>query len=146
MDISGQKQGYNLRFISGLDYFSTNNLYALLTFTWVILKFVQPHLFCFLEVWKILQKRKWQPTPVLLPGKFHGQRSLVGYSLWGHRVGYDLGTSLSFTFISFFKMSFQIYFLSVMFNLTLFWKKKYIQQVCVPLIWMVFFKINVWVN
>ena len=23
---------------------------------------------------------KWQPTPVLLPGKFHGQRSLVGYS------------------------------------------------------------------
>ena len=25
---------------------------------------------------------KWQPTPVLLPGKFHGQRSLVGYSPW----------------------------------------------------------------
>ena len=24
-------------------------------------------------------ERKWQPTPVLLPGKFHGQRSLVGY-------------------------------------------------------------------
>ena len=28
-------------------------------------------------------KRKWQPTPVLLPGKFHGWRSLVGYSPWG---------------------------------------------------------------
>ena len=28
-------------------------------------------------------RRKWQPTPVLLPGKFHGQRSLVGYSPWG---------------------------------------------------------------
>ena len=28
--------------------------------------------------------RKWQTTPVYLPGKFHGQRSLVGYSLWGH--------------------------------------------------------------
>ena len=27
--------------------------------------------------------RKWQPTPVLLPGKFHGRRSLVGYSPWG---------------------------------------------------------------
>ena len=27
--------------------------------------------------------RKWQPTPVLLPGKSHGQRSLVGYSPWG---------------------------------------------------------------
>ena len=25
-------------------------------------------------------KRKWQPTPVFLPGEFHGQRSLVGYS------------------------------------------------------------------
>ena len=28
--------------------------------------------------------------PVLLPGKFHGQRSLVGYSPWRRRVGYDL--------------------------------------------------------
>ena len=26
---------------------------------------------------------KWQPTPVFLPGKSHGQRSLVGYSPWG---------------------------------------------------------------
>ena len=28
-------------------------------------------------------RRKWQPTPVLLPGKSHGQKSLVGYSPWG---------------------------------------------------------------
>ena len=27
--------------------------------------------------------RKWQPTPVFLPGKSHGHRSLVGYNLWG---------------------------------------------------------------
>ena len=27
--------------------------------------------------------RKWQPTPVLLPGKFYGQRNLAGYSPWG---------------------------------------------------------------
>ena len=27
-------------------------------------------------------RRQWHPTPVLLPGKSHGQRSLVGYSLW----------------------------------------------------------------
>ena len=27
-------------------------------------------------------RRKWQPTPVFLPGKSHGQRSLVGCSLW----------------------------------------------------------------
>ena len=28
-------------------------------------------------------RRKWQPTPVFLPGKLHGQRSLEGYSPWG---------------------------------------------------------------
>ena len=32
---------------------------------------------------KIPWKRKWQPTPVFLPGKPLGQRSLVGYSPWG---------------------------------------------------------------
>ena len=32
---------------------------------------------------------KWHPTPVFLFGKFHGQRSLVGYSPWGRRVGHD---------------------------------------------------------
>ena len=36
-------------------------------------------------VGKIPWRRKWQPTPVFLPGEFHGQRSLVGYSLWGHK-------------------------------------------------------------
>ena len=30
-------------------------------------------------------RRKWQPTPVLLPGKFHGQRSLVSYSPWSRK-------------------------------------------------------------
>ena len=29
-------------------------------------------------------KIPWQPTPVFLPGKSHGERSLVGYSPWGH--------------------------------------------------------------
>ena len=32
----------------------------------------------------ILQRRQWHPTLVLLPGKSHGQRSLVGCSQWGH--------------------------------------------------------------
>ena len=32
----------------------------------------------------IFQRRQWQPTPVLLPGKSHGWRSLVGSSPWGH--------------------------------------------------------------
>ena len=34
---------------------------------------------------KIPWKREWLPTPVFLPGKSHGQRSLVGYSPWGHK-------------------------------------------------------------
>ena len=35
--------------------------------------------------WEVPWRRKWQSTPVLLPGKSHGQRSLVGYSPWGHK-------------------------------------------------------------
>ena len=35
-----------------------------------------------LWVGKIPWRRKWQPTPVLLPGKTHGQRSLAGYIPW----------------------------------------------------------------
>ena len=37
---------------------------------------------------KALRRKKWQPTPVFLSGESHGQRSLVGYSPWGRRVGY----------------------------------------------------------
>ena len=38
---------------------------------------------------EILWKRAWQPTPVFLPEKFHGQRSLESYSPWICRVGHD---------------------------------------------------------
>ena len=51
-------------------------------------------------VGKILWKRTWPPTPVLLPGKSHGQRSLVGYSPWGckeldtiERLNNSIGTT-----------------------------------------------------
>ena len=37
------------------------------------------------RVRKIPWRREWQPTPVLLPGKFHGWRSLVGYSPWDRK-------------------------------------------------------------
>ena len=36
-------------------------------------------------VGKMLWSRKWQPVPVFLPGKFHGQKSLAGYSPWGRK-------------------------------------------------------------
>ena len=57
---------------------------------------------CGFDPWvrKIPWSRKWQPTRVFLPGKFHGQRSLVGYKsfskvpmeshhglTWGDREG-----------------------------------------------------------
>ena len=35
--------------------------------------------------WKDPWRRAWHPTPVLLPGEFHGQGSLAGYSPWGRK-------------------------------------------------------------
>ena len=35
--------------------------------------------------WEDPLEKEWQPTAVLLPGKLHGQRSLAGYSPWGHK-------------------------------------------------------------
>ena len=38
-------------------------------------------------------RRKWQPTPVCLPGKSYGQKNLVVYSPWSlKRVGHDVAT------------------------------------------------------
>ena len=44
-------------------------------------------------------RRKWQPTPVFVPGKFHGQRNLAGYSPWG---GEELATTERLTSLSLF--------------------------------------------
>ena len=44
-------------------------------------------------VGKILWRRKWQPTPVFLPGKSHEQRSLVGYTV--HGVANESDTTLT---------------------------------------------------
>ena len=38
-------------------------------------------------------KRTWQPTPVFLPGEFHGQRSLAGYCPYGRKVRHDWSDS-----------------------------------------------------
>ena len=37
----------------------------------------------FKSSWSLLGRRQWHPIPVLLPGKSHGWRSLVGCSAWG---------------------------------------------------------------
>ena len=57
-------------------------------------------------VGKISRRRKWQPIPVFLPGKFHGRRSLAGYRPWGrkesdtteplHFIGVDKSDLISF--------------------------------------------------
>ena len=44
----------------------------------------------YIEYWR----RKWQPSPVFLPGESHGQRSLVGYSPWS-RTESDMAERLS---------------------------------------------------
>ena len=41
-------------------------------------------------------RRKWQPIPVFLPGESHGQRGLVGYSLWGCKES-DMTNQLTHT-------------------------------------------------
>ena len=52
-------------------YFETMNIFFLSYFCILVLA----------SIWR----RKWQSTPILLPGKSHGQRSLVGYSPWGRK-------------------------------------------------------------
>ena len=40
-------------------------------------------------VWKIPWRRKWQSSPIFLPGESHGQKSLMSYSPWGHTVKHN---------------------------------------------------------
>ena len=51
----------------------------------------------YLSVWPYIRRRQWHPTPVLLPGKSHGWRSLEGCSPWG-RWGSDTTERLHFHF------------------------------------------------
>ena len=46
--------------------------------------------------WEDPCRRKWQPTPVFLPGESHGRRNLVGYSPWGRKES-DMTEQLHFT-------------------------------------------------
>ena len=48
-------------------------------------------------IMSLFWRRQWHPTPVLLPGKSHGRRSLVGCSPWG-RTESDTTERLHFDF------------------------------------------------
>ena len=53
----------------------------------------------------VLWRRKWQPTPVFLPGESQGRQSLVGCRLWGHTESDTtevMQQQLGIGFISFF--------------------------------------------
>ena len=54
-----------------------------------------PTLIYFISYYSTFQRRRWHPTPVLLPGKSHGRRSLVGCGPWGQ---YESGTTEQFHF------------------------------------------------
>ena len=55
------------------------------------------------------QCRKWQPSPVFLPEKSHGQRSVVGYSPWGcKRVGHDFSSVQSLSHVQLFAVPWTI--------------------------------------
>ena len=73
--------------------------------------------FYILFVGKIPWRRKWQPTPMFLPGKFHGLGSLAGYSPWSrkesdtterlhlhHVVSFNLNTRSVVFFVLFFNL------------------------------------------
>ena len=71
----------------------------LFCFICLFLKF-QTHTHQWLELTSVRvqrQRRQWHPTPVLLPGKSHGRRSLVGCSPWGHEES-DMTEQLPFHF------------------------------------------------
>ena len=58
-------------------------LYILYNDLWASLVAQWEESACCVWVGKISWRRKWQPTPVFLPGKSHGQRILASYSPWG---------------------------------------------------------------
>ena len=66
-------------------------------------------------VGKISWRREWQPTPVFLPGIFHGWRSLAGYNPWGHK---ELDTTewLTLQFFHYFLRFFSKWFCGMPFT------------------------------
>ena len=65
-------------------------IHSQLPWLWILNSFMNPGN-------QDLRRRRWHPTPVLLPGKSHGWRSLVGCSPWGHEES-DMTERLHFHF------------------------------------------------
>ena len=81
------------------------------------------------ETWvgKIPWRRQWHPTPVLLPGKSHGQRSVVGYSPWCHKES-DMTERLHYTTYQDLGDSTQLASKKSIIYLNFFFKKRWISS------------------
>ena len=89
---------YVIPFISqSLDILFSFSVYSLLCSLEVSIKISPSSEIFSSAVFTLLISPQWHPTPVLLPGKSHGWRSLVGYSPWG-RWGSDTTEQLHFDF------------------------------------------------
>ena len=90
------------------------------------------------QVWSLqkedLWRREWLLTPVFLPGEFHGQRTLAGYSPWGHKES-NLTEQL--------KIYIYIFFFQTLFWKTVLWEIEYSSlyytggPCCLPIIYSV---------
>ena len=81
---------YVLVIVLSVSYISTPLLFMALPQVALVVKNL-PASAC---IGKAPWRRAWQPIPVFLPGESHGQRSLVGYSPWGHK---ELDTTEQFS-------------------------------------------------
>ena len=88
------------------------------------------------QVGKIPWRRDWLPTPVFLPGEFHGQRSMAGYSPWG-RKELDMTEQLTVSPLSTFSQTKRCGTLMRTRNIS-FWKD------CLP--WHVYYGLFPWKN
>ena len=74
------------------------NFIQLLLFCWFHINnfpYIHVYISIIMDMYIVIRRWQWHPTPVLLPGKFHGWRSLVGCSWWGSKES-DLTEQLHF--------------------------------------------------
>ena len=69
--------------------------------------------------WEDPLEREWQPTPVLLPGEFHGQTILAGYRPWGWEESNTTEYASFFFLVTFSSISVKLVALCIWFLLTL---------------------------
>ena len=69
-----------------------------------------------MQLGKVPWRRKWQPAPVFLPGKSHGQTNLAGYRPWRHKES-DMTAQLS-TQTDFCSSLFQIKYIFILITLS----------------------------